>query len=788
MKGLRGFASERRYELVALAIGLIFAGVHRWADSRPQVGLAGSDGGALLEGIELFEGRATDLKFKVRGKRAPHPDLLVVAIDERSIQQFGQWPWPRTLMARALSELGAAGASAVGLDVGFLDEARNSPDAIYSDVLARLDRSLHDAPEDLAGRLSELRAHLAKESLEGPDAALEREFSTWGPKVVHGVFPYSDAEAAQFAPEKRSEHARLIEPHLIRKLPGTVRGSSYDVPVDKLNGWVQASVQTPLERFARTGARMGHIGMVIDADGTLRRVPPLVRLESPKGFLPSMALQLAAAHLGAEVEPLYDPMSQRLTGVRLRREGRSPLFVPHQNNEPFTLLNHVGPSSAFPTASISDVISGRLDRAQVKGKAVLVGFTAAGYTGDQRVTPFRELEPGIYSHASLLSNILASDFLTRPAGLGLGEALAIVVGAVALGFAIPRFRRFRFKALAMGGALFLWVAAIQLAFERDVQLTSVVPLASVLATSFAVVFMGYLSVDREKLRLRATFSKYLDEEVIEEALKDPERLSRGEKREMTVLFSDIRGFTTLAERMLPEKLAEFIKDYLNPMTQIVFEEKGTLDKYIGDAVMAFWNAPLDQPDHALRACRAGLGFLRKLEELKQKWRSEKYPQFDIGVGINSGPMIVGNMGSDIRVDYTVLGDAVHLAARLEGTNKEYDTHIILAEGTYLAVKEQVIARRLGSVRVKGKRKPVRIYELRGLGQPTGQDSEAIGHFEAGLEAYAAQRFDEAAEHFRKTSELWPADPPSRRYLDEIPYLKEHPPGPGWDGVFTATTK
>ncbi|MHB8879641.1 MAG: adenylate/guanylate cyclase domain-containing protein, partial [Myxococcaceae bacterium] len=376
----------------------------------------------------------------------------------------------------------------------------------------------------------------------------------------------------------------------------------------------------------------------------------------------------------------------------------------------------------------------------------------------------------------------------RGFGYRLAECLAMVLASLLLAFSIPRLKSFKLKGLVIIGVLGGYLAVNQALFSSGMQIATVLPALSILSTSFGLIFLGYLSVDREKLQLRSTFTRYLGSDVMEEALKNPEKLNRGEKREMTVLFSDIRGFTTLSERMVPEKLAAFIKEYLTPMTQIVFDEKGTLDKYIGDALMAFWNAPLDQADHALRACRASVAFLKKLEELKIKWRAENYPEFDIGVGVNTGPMIVGNMGSDVRSDYTVMGDAVNLASRLEGTNKEYETRIIISESTWQAVKDQVTSRRLGAVRVKGKRKPVRIYELRGVGRPEGKEADGVRLFEAGVEAYTAQKFDEAAQAFQATLEIWPGDPPCRRYLDEITVLKLQPPPPGWDGVYTATHK
>jgi adenylate cyclase len=197
---------------------------------------------------------------------------------------------------------------------------------------------------------------------------------------------------------------------------------------------------------------------------------------------------------------------------------------------------------------------------------------------------------------------------------------------------------------------------------------------------------------------------------------------------------------------------------------------------------------MDQADHAVRACRAAVRFLDKLKELKAAWRDQNLPEFDIGVGVNSGPMIVGNMGSDIRFDYTVMGDSVNLASRLEGTNKEYETRVLISESTYALAKEHVVARRLGAVRVKGKRKPVRIYELRGLGQPQGAEQEAISTFEAAVDAFADRRWDEAERGFQRVLELWADDPPSRRYLEEIGQFRAQPPPAHWDGVYTATTK
>jgi adenylate cyclase len=430
----------------------------------------------------------------------------------------------------------------------------------------------------------------------------------------------------------------------------------------------------------------------------------------------------------------------------------------------------------------------------VRGKAVLVGVTLTG-NFDQRVTPFKEFEPGLYVQAAFLSNILSQDFLTRPVLARPLELMFMLGAALLLARLLPRVR-FAWKLGAMALLVAVWLGVDQFLFTRGFQVATVLPLLSLVTSAFAVIFLGYFSADAEKTllhaekaRLRETFQHYLDASVMEQVLEHPEKLKLGgERKELTVLFSDIRGFTTLSERMSPEQLVSFINEYLTPMTDVVFAHGGTLDKYIGDAIMCFWGAPVDQPDHALRACSAALGFLEKLRELQARWRAAGLPEVDIGVGISSGLMNVGHMGTETRFNYTVMGDAVNLASRLEGLNKAYDTRLLISATTYALTRGQVSARRLGVVRVKGKQAPTDVYELRALGAPVGPDAQAIEAFEAGVERFLAQNFSGAEVYFRRVLTLWPGDGPSLRYLEEINTLKWNRPGPDWDGVFTATTK
>jgi adenylate cyclase len=305
----------------------------------------------------------------------------------------------------------------------------------------------------------------------------------------------------------------------------------------------------------------------------------------------------------------------------------------------------------------------------------------------------------------------------------------------------------------------------------------------------AVTLYRYIVEEREKRKIRGAFSFYVTPSVVNEMLKNPEKLKLGgDKKELSVLFSDIRGFTTLAEEMEPETLVNLLNEYLTDMTNVVFEFDGLLDKYIGDAVMAVFGAPLEQTDHPIRACRTALKMLERLSKMQQKWEAEGTPRLDIGIGINTGPMVVGNMGSERRFDYTVMGDSVNLASRLEGINKEYGTRVVISEFTYDKVKDDFFCRELDAVRVKGKVRPVKIFELLALRSEKDPRIDIIEPFAQALSHYREQEWDRAEEKFNEVLSKIPEDVAAQLYLQRIANLREEPPGPGWDGVFTMKRK
>ena len=771
---MRQLLSQRRYETLAL-LAFVFFGLIHWQTTVPLMGLM-DEGGPIHRLVQNLDGRVTSLLFRARGQQQAHPDVVVMEIDERGAQRYGLWPWPRDVVAQALDRLLDADARVIGLDIAFTDQSQVNPrEAAWLQTL----ESVGTLPEQLVP----LKAELQKRAVNTPDDVLEAVLRKGGPRIVQGVIPFAEGQLSSFSAGQRAAWSAAVAPEVINKVPGSVKGSFKELPA--LETYPTVGVQAPLARFAGLGSKLGHFMTVPDIDSTIRRSPLLLRLEEPPGLIPSLALQVAAVQLGAQIVPQVP--YKRLESIRLARPG-GDVIIPIEAEAPMTLINYPGDFRMFQRISVLDVIEGKFDKAQVAGKAVLVGVTIIGSSGDQRVTPFSEFTAGVFTHASLVSNTLKGDFLNRPEWLRWFEWTLMLALGLALAVITPRVRSFVSKILFISAVMIGFLALTYLLFLNGLKVNAVVPAIDLTVTAFGTIFLGYLSVDREKLKMRSTFSRYLGEDVMDVALEHPDRLNRGEKREMTVLFSDIRGFTSLSEHMSPEKLADFINEYLSPMTQIVFEEKGTLDKYIGDAVMAFWNAPLDQADHALRACRAAVHMLERLEELKAHWRATGLPELEIGIGINTGQMVVGNMGSDVRVDYTVLGDSVNLGSRLEGTNKEYETRIIISEWTRGAVKDGIITRRLGAVRVKGKKVPVGIFELRGLGTPNEVEGKGIAAFEAGLTAMTERRFDDATLRFTEVLALWPNDAPSRNYLEELETFKESPPPADWDGVVSLKTK
>ncbi|MFA5946592.1 MAG: adenylate/guanylate cyclase domain-containing protein [Patescibacteria group bacterium] len=447
-----------------------------------------------------------------------------------------------------------------------------------------------------------------------------------------------------------------------------------------------------------------------------------------------------------------------------------------------TRIPYIGPAGSFQQVSFADVVSGKVPAAFFKQKFVLVGATAPDLH-DIVLTP-KGLMPGVEVQANILNAFSEGRSLRTPslherALLLLALALIVVLASIIL--------RLRYLAVFILALLIAYLLLVVGLATTDLLLPILAPTLLITLIGGVDLASRYLAEQNQRRFIHAAFAHYLAPAVIEKLVKGETKLELGGvKRELTILFSDIRGFTSLSEKMKPEELVPFLNEYLTAMTDIVLSSEGVVDKYIGDAIMAFWGAPITQEDHAVRAAMTAVKMKRKLVELQEGWSKSGKPRIDIGVGLNTGEVLVGNMGSKQRFDYTVIGDDVNLASRLEGLTKQYGATILISESTRKKLGEAFVVRELDLVAVKGRTKPVCVYELVEESAQVDQLAKNdIENFEIALSLYREQRWDESAGIFESLAKT---DKPSAVFLERTKYLKAHPPGDSWDGSYTAKEK
>jgi len=532
-------------------------------------------------------------------------------------------------------------------------------------------------------------------------------------------------------------------------------------------------VELNLPEITEAAPGSGYFNMVPDKDGTVRWFPMTIKM-GPDFFAP-MSLVSAKYFLGGPA-----------LGITLSSLGVEEVRVGHQvvpvDRFGRLLINYLGPPGMIPTYSAAALLDGKLPPEALKDKVVLVGATAVGIY-DLRVTPFSGISPGVEIQATVMDNLLRGNFIRLPPlALPLALTLVLTLG-VAMGLVLPRL------SAAWGFIFTVWVLGLYLGvnyflFSRaGLQLELFYPLGEIVLVYLGITMQKFLAEEKERLRIRKAFESYVAPTVVHEMLKHPERLRLGgERRELSILFSDIRGFTSLSEDLAPETLVALLHDFLNPMSEIIVRHQGTIDKYIGDAIMALFNAPLETPDHARLACRTALEMTGTLAALGKEWAAQGRPQIRVGIGINTGMAAVGNMGSDRLFDYTAIGDNVNLASRLEGLNKYYGTDILISEGTARSLNGDFLLREVDLVRVKGKMQPLTIYELLGEGTPEPEVARFLEVYREGRVLFLDRRFQESAAAFVRALELRPQDLPSRNYLELSQKYQEAPPPPDWQGV------
>jgi adenylate cyclase len=648
----------------------------------------------LVDQIEL---RILDWHARLRGHLPVPQNISIVAIDEKSLELVGRWPWPRTRTAEIIQRLAEGGAKVIALDI-----LMNEPDENSRLVLART----------LADRYRALGFPRAS----GPVAEFGR--------LIEGALADADTDAA--LAQTLADTRRVLVPyffvfeHEVRPLDdegqrllnrSRVVGFASADAEQAIQPRKADGVQLPLARFITASAANGHVNVHPDDDGALRRVELVVRFGD--GLYPSLALESARLALGLSRTRV------RVTADRQIQLGSTR--VPTDENG-VLMLTYYGGARTFQHIPAVNVLTDSAPPA-VKDHIVLVGFTAHGLM-DVRPTPFDSVMPGVESHATAIANLLEGRGLQAPVDLGVIEVIAVVLLGVVGPLLLPRIGAIWGTVVALGLAAGV-TALVYYEFRQGVWILLLPPLVALAVGHVGSVTYQVLTEERERRWIKQAFRQYVPPAVVEQLGRDPEKLTfGGERRILTVMFSDIRGFTTYSERHPPEEVVAALREYLTALVEVVFRHRGTLDKFIGDATMAFFGAPFDNPDHALQACRAAVEMSDVVARLNEQWKAAGREPFVTGFGIATGEMLVGNFGSSQRFTYTVIGDQVNLGARLESLNKDYETtrHIIISQGTYDLVRDHVEVRPLGSVTVKGKHQAVDIFDLVGLKHPVQEAS------------------------------------------------------------------
>lgn len=614
--------------------------------------------------LGVFSNNQLQLSDHLYGGKESLDNLIILAIDDKSLQEIGRWPWDRDVIAKAISLLDDA--KVIGIDVAFFEKSMDDSSLV--------------------------------EAVNRTNVVLPIEFTSF---------------------EKKGD---------------LVKGKELLYPFKEL-----------------AFAKKGYINIITDEDGITRSVN-LDLSDSEKSFS----------------EIIY----KNLFNYDLKEKPQR------------FLINFAGPPGSFKYVSISDVINKRISGSEFKDKIILIGAVSPDLHDNYIVpTSKGKAMPGVEIHANIVQNFINDDVLRN-----ISDVLVIIlIFLFSLSISLS-FYKFRIRISTMISIVFIlfYIFSSIFLFSRGIILNLVYIPLSIVLTYFTMLAFFYSKEKKARKELKNAFSKYVSPAVVDEILENPETLKLGGiKKEITVFFSDIRSFTTISEKLSPEKLVHLLNEYLTAMTDIIMKHEGVVDKFIGDAIMAFWGAPLKQPDHAEKACLTSLDMIKSLECLNKKWQKEGFPEIRIGIGLNSGDAVIGNMGSYDRFDYTAMGDNINLGSRLESITKQYGVNIVISQATKDKIKNKgFITRKLDLVKVKGKNKPITIYELVCKeGDVLPEIKNKIEEYEKGLELYLQKKWKLAISCFKEVGDF-----ASKEFLKRCEEFIKNPPEKDWDGVWVMKSK
>ena len=764
----------------------------------------------LLKALRIFraiEQKSLDVRFQIRGKRDPGNEIVIVAIDEKSIKKLGRYPWPRRYIAQFVDKITDANARLLALDVMY-SEAQNV------DILAALDtlaREYNYSPlwNYLPGGASNEKflTPLRREQKRfDEDSKLKDAFKR--AVVDNGIDIISSIEfvdieqriSTDFTGKEVSELGKelLKESAYFPVLAGAGKktkekssdGNKLTVLTSKnrkeiMNNLLAnyrpkkaVGVINMIDSFAEWVTYQGFVDTHVDYSGIVRSEYMAIQYENE--FYPPLGAQVARVYKNLE----YGELKLLLTEKLIFKETDIPIDSWNR-----MIINYCGPEATFKYFSFCDVIEGEIHPDAFSNKIVFLGATATGL-GDFIATPFSSQTPGVEKHATVAENILHEKFLVRGQGEVLHDVLAIICISLAMGIFLPLLPSIwggvASASLWSGYSYYVYAVFV----SNGIWLNTTYPSIAVIACFTSITLYRFISEEKKRKEIRFAFENFMDPKVVHEILKEPGDIKLGgEEKEITVYFSDIEKFSSISEKMQPGELIEFLNEYLSEMTDQILDHGGFLDKYVGDAILAVFGAPLPQPDHAVRACLATIDNTKKLFKLNKKFKETRNLEIRARIGLNSGRVLVGNVGSTNRLSYTVIGDEVNLGARLEAANKYYGTYAMISERTYELARDHIEARELDLIRVVGKENPVKVYELIDRkGEITEKKREVLKLYEEGLREYQKRKWQNALLLFLDAIDKDPNDGPSLTYIERCKIYAQDPPPENWGGIYTLTAK
>lgn len=741
--------------------------------------------------FEYFELKTYDIRYKIRGKKNKNFDVVIVGIDEKSLLKIGKWPWKRDIHAKLISKLNKMGAKSIGFDISFTEEAvskdlynyrENLKQNVYENYkLGKLDR---DVTREILQEIAKLKLdedYIFAEEIKNAENIV---IGTYNIKNKTDIKEIENISLENYYLKSRYYNIKgVLEKHIEYKKFG----------IKSFNPEMVYKIIPPIDIIAKNsfGTAPYEIGEPY-VDGVCRGLPITTYEEYSDFYFPPLYILvfLSANNLNIKDNVILNIEKSYLAIYKDVEKKELLLKMPTDKNG-YQILNFYGKHNSFEYISYIDILNDEVDESKIKDKIIMVGYTdTAKGLYDLRSTPFDSITPGVAVHATAIQNMIDANSIIRWETWQ--NFFIVIIFCILITFLLSAKKiNMLLENLISAILIILYTFFSYYMFSvKNIWIDLFYPLVSFSFIYFILLLINYLTEGLEKKKIKSAFEHYTSRELIEKVLNNPKMLKLGgERKEVTAFFSDIANFTSISENMDPEYLIEILNEYLGIMTKIIIKHNGYIDKYEGDAIMASFGAFGYLENHAELACKTAIEYQKELEKLREKWKKEKKPEIHVRIGINTGEVIAGNMGSDERFDYTIIGDEVNLASRLESANKQYGTYIMISENTYERVMDKYFVRQLDSIRVKGKKNAVNVFELIEEKENIDEYTENIVSLnKMGIHFYKMMEWEKSKEYFEEILKIKKDDIVAQMYIKRCIFFKNNPPDKDWDGVYTMETK